>query len=504
MPRGRRIQGHSSVWLGLLLVGVAGCPASGRNLGEPCSSTGDCRDELQCLVGTCTPRCQSHAACGDGYLCDGDGLCNQVISTIGDGCLRELDCGPAQACVLNAIDNNGDGKLAATCQTDQPGIVTGGACDQDSDCRNQICSLGRCTQLCLDDSDCPDLVCVTLPRPGATSSPTFQGCLQGSGTLSTSIKLSAAHQEIRVAVPSNAISFAVLAEVDDDSQLVGASLIRSPSGALLYATPFSPEEFYQNPLRHRPTHSISTILVPNTTTLAAETGAYLFEIGSFFEAGGTGTAIPEVTVVYKLGIGTTLDLRLGFLNLEDHPCHDVEQLDATSAQAMGDFQSVYLAELRRILTSAGITLGSVTYRDIDNRPDFDGLNLEDLDDLLRLDDEANGISVFFVRSINPTGILAVAGGNPGPPQLSGTAASGIAVSVDTLCYRDWTVIARASAHEIARYLGLFRNVEPDGAPDPIPDSDSTPANLMYFSEESVGTELSDGQRAVLQLHPGLR
>ncbi len=502
MSRGRRRRGHSPVLLGLLLVGAAGCPNPGRGLGEECSSTGDCRDELQCLGETCTPLCQTHSACGDGYLCDGAGICNLVFSAIGDPCRRELDCGPGQACVLDAVDSDSDGVLAATCQDDQPGVVTGGACEQDDDCRNHICALGRCTQLCIDDSDCPDLACATLPRPGPTGAPTFQGCLQGSGTLSTSIEMTAAHQDIQVVVPSNAISFAVVAEIDDDSQRVGASYIESPSGTPLYRTPFGPDEFYDNALRHRPARAISTIVVPNTPALAIETGAYQFSIGSFFEA-GAGTAVPEVTVVYKLGPATTLDLHLNFLNLEDHPCSDVDQLDATSAQEAGDFHTVYLAELRRILASAGITVGRITYRDIDNRPDLDGLNLDNLADLLRLDQDSDGISIFFVRSINPTGVVAISGGNPGPPLLAGSAASGIAVSVDTLCYRHWPVIARASAHEIARYLGLFRNVEPDGKPDPIPDSDTATTNLMHFSEESVGTELSDGQRTVLHLHPGL-
>jgi hypothetical protein len=505
VSRGRRLRGHSLVWLGWLLVSAAGCPSSGRTLGEECSSTGDCRDELQCLEGTCTPRCQTHAACGDGYLCDGDGLCNQVFSAIGDACRRELDCGPGQACALDAIDNDGDGVLAATCQADQPGVVTGGACEVDDDCRNHICALGRCTQLCIDDGDCPDLACVTLPRPGANSAPTFQGCLQDSGTLSTSIKMTAAHQEIRVAVPSNAISFAVIAEIDDDSQQVGASSIKSPSGDDLYLSPNEPAEFYENSVRHRHTNSISTIVIPTTPLVEIETGAYLFEIGSFFELGGNGTAIPEVTVIYKLGSAATLKLHLNFLNLTDHPCPEVGDLNAASAQGMGDFRSAYVSELQRIMTNAGINLATtdITYRDIDNRPDLDGLDLDDLADLLRLDDQADGISIFFVRSINPTGILAVAGGNPGPPLLSGSAASGIAVSVDTLCYREWNEIARASAHEIARYLGLFRNLEPDGYSDPIPGG-SEPANLMYFSEEPGGTALSAGQKAVLQLYPGLR
>ena len=75
--------------------------------------------------------------------------------------------------------------------------------------------------------------------------------------------------------------------------------------------------------------------------------------------------------------------------------------------------------------------------------------------------------------------------------------------MDTLCYRDWTSMARITAHTLGRQLGLFRNREPDGALDPISDSDGSSSNLMFFSDTGA-SELSPGQQQVLQQNPGLR
>jgi hypothetical protein len=496
---------------GFVLTLLSGCPSSGHSIGETCDNTGDCRSDLQCLKNHCTPLCQSHLACGDGYTCN-DGFCIETISNIGDLCSHELECGTGQACKLDPLDIDDDGQLAASCQSDQQGATTGTACTSDDDCRNYNCALGRCTELCTSNDDCPEeLACMTIPRLLDNSAPTFRGCLQSTGTLHFDIPVSTPHAQIRVPVPSNAISFAMVSRVDDDMQLVGAARVESPSGDLLYATPFSPEQFYQNPLRHQPTHAISTLIVPNTPLIDLETGAYIVEVGSFFEAGGTGTAIPTVTIIYKLGPATILDLHLRFLNLIDHPCSETLEgtLDAEAAQEPGDFQDIYLFELHRIFHDSGLVIGDISYEDLPNQPHLDGINTSNLATLLRLSSDDQGITIYFVRSINPTGIIALAGGNPGPPEMTRTADSGIVVSIDTLCYRSWAVVAHATAHEIGRYLGLFRNrepegTEPEGAGDPIPDSDLTENNLMYFGEETDGITLSNGQQEILKLYPGLR
>jgi len=486
---------------------LVGCGADHAGIGHACTDNGDCAANLQCLREACTPLCHANVECGDGYLCDPDGLCSDVISEIGQACSRELDCGPGQTCRLD--DEPGEGGVrAATCQPDHTGEITGSTCTVEDECRNSLCSLGRCTELCTTDSDCPgDMACVTTPGPAEGSALTFKGCLQKAGTLELTMAVDSPHQELLVPVPESALSFALVARVADHHQLVGASKVTSPSGKRLYVTPSEPLDIYQNDLRHQPAYSISTLLIPNTPRIQLETGFYAIEISSFLEVDGvTGTAIPQVTVIYKLSPATTLDLHLRFLNLEEHPCIEASGLevhDAASAESSSEFRLSFVAELRKIFERAGIELGNVTYGDILQRGDLDGLELEDLPTLLRLSDQPSGITIFFVRSITPVGIQAIAGGNPGPPGMAETPASGVAVSFDTLCYRGWREVARATAHEIGRYMGLFRNREPDGASDPIPDSDSDTENLMFYGEFG-GTDLSEGQSEVLQLNPGLQ
>ncbi len=506
LPRGIRCSppsaGRIAVAATFALL-ATGCSDPGAGIGHSCQSQGDCSSTLQCLAGTCTARCTAHLDCGDGYICRNDGTCAEVVSAVGDPCAREIDCGPAQSCRLDQTDTDGDGRLAGTCQIDHSGAATGGDCVNDEDCRTGICALDRCVELCSAASDCPaSTTCVDIPRlPSTAAPPLFAGCLQASGTLRLDFPVATPHELLRVPVPSNALSFALVASIDNDAQLVGASRVTSPSGILLYATPFSQEEYYANPLRHQPEPEIATLVVPNTPAIGIETGVYDIEVGSFFEAGGMGTAIPSVSVFYKLSSATTLDLHLHFLDLADHPCPSVSGLSAQSAPGSTDMRA-FLDQLESILGGADIKLGNVTYDDVD-RPDLDGLRAKDLPRLLKLSTDPTGIHIFFTRSISPVGVQALAGGNPGPPALPGTRASGIAVSMDTLCYRTWTDLARITAHELGRYMGLFRNREPDGALDPIPDSDDSISNLMFFSELG-GTQLSAGQASILQLYPGLR
>jgi hypothetical protein len=119
--------------------------------------------------------------------------------------------------------------------------------------------------------------------------------------------------------------------------------------------------------------------------------------------------------------------------------------------------------------------------------------------------------VFFVRTLSPVGLQAI-GPAPGPAGLAGTRGSGVVIGVDTLCYRDWQHLARLSAHELARYMGLYDNVEIDDMPattppvlhrDPISDTDTSTDNLMFYSELG-GSSLTAGQRDILTRSPVLR
>jgi hypothetical protein len=204
-----------------------------------------------------------------------------------------------------------------------------------------------------------------------------------------------------------------------------------------------------------------------------------------------------------MGSGNTLELHFFFLELDQHPCADRTDgatLDAAHAQTAGFFQDTFLSGLKAVYSRMGIAVEAASYEDIHGRPGLDALDVASAGDLLSLGRYSTGINVFFVRSLSPIGTQAYAP-NPGPAGVGGTAQSGIVLALDTLCYRDWQDVARLLAHQIARYMGLYHNVEIDYAAhptwrDPIQDSDDSNDNLMYFSEH-LGTTLSVGQRELL-------
>ncbi len=500
---------HKSLLAVMVVVFAApalACDETTRaGIGEACDVHQDCVRDAQCLSGLCAPRCLEHEDCGGGYVCNDFGLCEPVDSTIGDACTRELDCGPSQACTLDGADDNGDGRLAATCQTEGNGAATGGSCAGNDDCKTGICALGRCSEVCADHEDCPSsLACVDVPRLSAANAPLFQGCLQPSGVLIHRHQLTLPSASLQVAVPSHAQSFAVVAQVEDETQLVGVTRASDPNGAVLYQ---DTGDLYENPVRYEPRHGVSTFLLPNAPTMPLAVGAYTIDVASVAASGTNANDIPEVRVVYKLGgPGSVVDVNFYFLNLADHPCakeFDDNRLSAAEAASSDSFQRLYLLEINDILDKAGISLGAITYTNVLDRTDLDSIGPTELGMLLSRSTTDSGINVFFVRSIDPPGVQVLPGGTPGTPAIAGTGGSGIAVSVETLCYRSWPQLARSTAHAMALQLGLFRNVEPDGHADPITDSDTSSNNLMYYSEFG-GTDISPGQSQILRSNPVVR
>jgi hypothetical protein len=510
----------------IVLFGVGAC-GGGAGIGEHCDSLSECASHLQCVNHTCVPRCDRHADCGDGHVCRDDGICEVVVSEIDDYCEREIDCGPGHYCRLDDTDPEQDGVLAGSCQEEQSGGVLDAECtgatqaDADAQCRQGTCALGRCVFMCVDqqpplvDTDCPaQHVCSSIPRqlaPLPAPVPSFFGCLPDRGDIVYRIPTDQSFESIMLPVPGIARSFALVMSVGDSDERIGAVAVRSPSGEVLYpAPPTTREEYFANPVRHEPQPGIATLLMPQrppSMLTPFEKGAYFVDVWSFGEE-----EIPQVEVVYKLDEAVHLDLHLYFLDLTTHPCPRLDSIAGDEDQfaadfaASPDFQDEYLGELDSIFSSAGLILdlSEATYTDITGRGDLDGLDESRLDDLLALSSHEAGVHVFFVRSISPAGIEGLVGGPPVPPGRPGTRSSGVAIATDTLCYADWKYLARTTAHEIARALGLQRSVEPDGYEDQIGDSTYETNNLMYFSDRGDEVlELSAGQKAVLRLNPVL-
>jgi len=508
-----------------MLVVFAGCSGGGGVIGDSCRGNGDCDGTLQCLNHRCVARCLRAPECGDGYSCDQHGSCQLATGQAGAACQSEVDCAAGLSCQIHgaSVDNN---RPLSTCSPDRATGPSGTPCTVDSECRNGTCGFGRCIDLCRQTRDCSiGNSCAIIP-----SNAPYGGCLPSAGRVVWSIPVTKPQDEILLPVPDVARSAQLVMSVDDPGQKVGAKSVLSPEGTRVYDLCSPPsagppgcdrtmalDQYFKNQVRHQPAFSQSVLALPSGAS-TFEPGVYRVEVSSFQANDEAGSAIPHVTAVVQLAAGSILDLHFFFLDLAGHSCTaktNNAPLDASTAQSAGYFQQDYLGELRTVFDSAGLEIGATSYQDVLDHPELDGLAVADVGSLLRLGTFTTGINVFFVRSLSPMGLQAF-GPNPGPAGLGGTAQSGIVIALDTLCYRSWTALARLTAHELARYMGLSHNVELETAQhsswrDPISDSDDSSNNLMFFSEHaepgaelSVGTELSPGQRDILMRSPVLR
>lgn len=502
---------HGSLLLALATILIGGC--GGAGLGERCGGTDDCAPQLQCLAGVCHDRCSRAPDCGDGYACDADGICHAATGGDGDACTSETECEEGFACRLSS-ETRQDGSLAATCSKVTGGHPAGATCSSDDDCANHTCALGRCIDLCDETLDCGiGMACTLIPRI-ETDGAMFQGCLQSSGSLAWSIPIHGSSDTVKLPIPSTARSIALTMRVDDPNQMVGVTSLVSPDGHVLLtygADPFS------QPVRHQPLLGQSVLALPSSpdslldaTTKALVPGAYAMTVSSLrppFDPASIGTATPVVTAVAKLDASVILDLHYYFLDFTDYPCASQFggelALDAQIAQNRSFFQAEFAGQLRSIFSSGGVAFGTETYDDLPNHPDLDGLDIANAGDLLKLGTYSTGVNVFFVRTISPGGLQAY-GPNPGPAGIPGTPQSGVIISLESLCYGDWSKVARTTAREIAHYMGLYNNVEIDPSQrDPINDSDDSKNNLMFYSELG-GTTLSIGQKQILSRSAVLR
>ena len=503
--------------ISLALVALTGCPGGNGAIGDQCVRHGDCSSELQCLANTCEPRCIRATECGDGYSCSESGLCAPATGQPGDACASETECVAGLSCQIESSATAASGIVVASCVAENSGRPAGEICNKDGDCRNGTCELGHCIDLCATTRDCgPGTACIQIPRVAAGGQ-LFGGCLQDSGSLSWSIPIAGPASDVVLPIPQGARAVSVLFSVEDQNQKVGATLLTAPSGVVMLS-PMLPFDYYTNPfVRHRPDFGQSVLAMPSTPQ-ELQAGLYHVGVRSLrprvdpMDPAKTidtlGTATPSMTAVIKMGSSRTLDLHFYFLNLDDHPCAAAfgGKLDAATAESAPFFKEQFLAEISSIFAPAVSLNTAVTYEDLRDHPDLDGLDIENAPSLFALGKHSTGVNVFFVRTLSPVGLQAI-GPNPGPAGLAGTRMSGVVVGLDTLCYRNWKQLARLTAHEIARYMGLYRNVEQDPLQpvthtDPINDSDMSSTNLMFYSELG-GTDLSAGQANILSRSPVL-
>jgi hypothetical protein len=490
----------------LVLAAAAGCPGGGGGIGDPCGDHGDCASSLQCVANACAPRCQRAPECGDGYACNAAGYCVEATGQPGDACTSEVDCAAGLACELEVDHLDDNGHPLASCVAENSGRPAAAECSKDGECRNGTCALGHCVDLCRETRDCgAGTGCSLIPRIEAPANGAmFAGCLQSHGSLRWSIPIHGPSQDVLLPIPDTARSVVVTFEVQDPNQKVGAVRVVSPAPtSQLVVDTFG--DYYASPVRHRLELSQSVLAMPSSPSAPLVPGAYTMTVASQRLDLGPGSSTPSATAVVKLDSSVLLDLHFYFLDFDEHPCASAfgGAIDAQIAQSAAFFQNDFLGQLRTVFAHGGVALGTLTYEDLRDHPDLDGLEVANAGALLALGTHPVGVNVFFVRTLSPVGLQAF-GPNPGPAGLAGTRQSGIVVGLDTLCFRSWSQVARLTAHELARYMGLYDNIEVDDTHlDPIDDSDTSASNLMFYSELGGG-DLSLGQRDILSRSAVLR
>jgi hypothetical protein len=284
------------------------------------------------------------------------------------------------------------------------------------------------------------------------------GKLQGTGPLSFD-------------VPADAVSFTLFVSAPGKAP-VAFERIGAPGGRTLY-TRRDPDG---SPERLVPSFAPLTAVVPNAPRVAFGAGSYEVQV-----LNGSGAEVEaDVRVHLKLFSGPPpesggVDISYVFVGLDD--------VDPQNVAGHG-FLGPALAGFRKIMSSAGISVGRERFETLSGEAGArfthidtcEGPNSE-LHELLTYGhhpDDPQYVSVFVVQDLTDPAYAGFTlggydGALPGPP-VTGTPQSGVAVA--TLGY-GWPAegFAKALAHEVGHYLGLFHATEMDGASvDPLDDT----------------------------------
>ncbi len=165
-----------------------------RDDGAACDTYAQCKS-FRCNDGFCAKLCRDDTTCPTGQLCEaqvdiydqfgtpgffGDDsidtptFCRSFAECSAPPCARvtcpENPCPQGTAC-RPLMQRNG--ALRGVCGLPETGDVIGAACDSDTDCATRLCvsfsasDPGRCSSLCIDDSDCGNgTVCVAASLSG--------------------------------------------------------------------------------------------------------------------------------------------------------------------------------------------------------------------------------------------------------------------------------------------------------------------------------------------------
>jgi hypothetical protein len=261
---------------------------------------------------------------------------------------------------------------------------------------------------------------------------------------------------------------------------------------------------FKSPNRVTQDWGISAATFPNNPGVTVQGGAYTLVVGGLVPQGNAG-------MPYSGDVNVKIYLRRAVLERGKLDVHlyftGAGGFTADSARADTVMQGA-LDALRTIYGQMNVTIGDVTYADVDAQYQVitDLTNTGgDLDEMFRLSTGSGGLHFFFVSRFMggfPGGMVAgISGGLPGAPGRVGTVGSGVAVGVDVVGMNPQT-IAHVMAHEGGHWLGLFHTSEVTGTEDQHPETPGGQAGNMFLMYPAVGggTQITPSQGAAVRRH----
>ncbi len=232
------------------------------------------------------------------------------------------------------------------------------------------------------------------------------------------------------------------------------------------------------------------LLLPWTPEVPIAAGTWVATVTT--DAPSTSLTCGVVTRVDAAADAATLDLRVVFVGAD-------AVLPGLNAVGGEETLADVLDALRSLWAPAGLTLGAVVWEDYaGDRASHAVVEDEaELGALLRSTpaDIGRSVPVFVVESILDgagASVSSTSAGAPGAPTVGGTSASGVAIAAGDVA-SDPDRVARAIAHEVGHFLGLFDTSDRAGAvfdplldtPECNPSSDAD-GNGALTADECVG------------------
>lgn len=318
-------------------------------------------------------------------------------------------------------------------------------------------------------------------------------------------------------LPDDVVSFAILIQGTE----AGTYIVRTLDGPLgnlvtddpsnvnmlemFLLGPFAAQ--FKSPNRVVQDKGLVATSFPNNPGIQVSGGMHTMVITGISINGNNANPLPgpvEVKILFRRALVASgkLDLSLYFTGA-----------GALSAAGAPDDMLITaaVARLGEIYAQANITIGDISYYDVD--PSFqtitgiDGSG-DDLEQLFKnTEGKGPGLHFFFVDrfeagALPGANVAGVSGGLPGPGLAQGSVNSGVAVALATTMGNADT-LAHVMAHEGGHWLGLFHTSEIIGTEDQMPDTPGGMAGNTFLMYPAVGggTTISTNQGAVLRQHP---